>query len=826
LATTESCDITFSVEGMTCGSCAARVQRSLERTTGVREAAVNYATGKARVTLDESQAPSLDALSHSVERAGYRVRWDGGPGESSTLEFQVRGMTCGSCAARVQRTLAAQPGVSDANVNFATGKAHVVAEPGIEPARLVEAVAGTGYELVSPQGGRSDDAEDVEAVHERAWLRRLLAVLPAALFMVVTMFLGHHAMADTRLRWAMLAVATPVQFWVGWPFLREAARRARYLTANMDTLIAVGTLSAYGFSVYQLLIGGMDLYFETAVLIIAFLSLGRYFEARAKRRAGKAIRALLELGAKEARLVVDGREQMVPVEQVVVGDLVRVRPGEKVPVDGEVIDGFSAVDESVLTGESVPVEKSVGSKVVGATINRSGVLTLRATAVGSDTALAQIIRLVEEAQTGKGEVQRLADRISAVFVPAVIVVALVTFAAWWAIAGQPTQGLLAAVAVLIIACPCALGLATPTAIMVGTGRGAELGILIKSTEVLERTRAITTVVFDKTGTLTRGEMALADVGLADAADETELLALAGAVESNSEHPIGVAIAEAARRRGDVPAAGAFEALAGYGVRADVELGGKTRTVWVGRRKLMAEAGASLSEALDAEAERFERGGKTAVFAAWEGRVHGVLAVADTVKDGARDAVAELHGLGLRVAMITGDNARTADAIAAELGIDRVLAEVLPQDKVSEVARLQRDGEVVAMVGDGVNDAPALVQADLGIAMGTGTDVAIESSDLTLMTGDPAKVADAIRLARRTYRTIVQNLFWAFGYNTLAIPAAALGFLSPILAGAAMAFSSVSVVANSLRLKRFGVRQRDAPVVPEWADTDVTEEVNR
>jgi cation-transporting ATPase V len=722
---------------------------------------------------------------------------------NGTVEFVVGGMTCGSCAARVQRALGRTDGVADAEVNLATSRARVRLARPVPTAVLRARVAKIGYSLAPAADQRGDSAADREAADRRSWGRRLVAVAPAALFALVTM-VRPALMAVAGWRLAALVVATLVEFVIGWPFLREAARRARRLTASMDTLIAVGTLAAYGFSLWELTSGGMRVYFETAILLIAFLSLGRFLEASARGRAGRAIRALLELGAKRARLVRDDGEVMVPVEQVAVGDLVRVRPGEKIPVDGEVTDGASAVDESMLTGESVPVEKAAGERVAGATLNTSGVLTVRATAVGADTALAQIVRLVERAQAGKGQAQRLADRVSAVFVPAVIALAALTFAGWWLLGGDPVKAVGAAVAVLIIACPCALGLATPTAIMVGTGRGAELGILIKSVEVLERARRVTTVVFDKTGTLTRGRMALTDALPGQGTSPDDLLRLAGAAEVSSEHPVGAAIASAARERGGLPPAQGFRALAGAGVRADVETapGGPAVTVWVGRRKLAAEAGLLLPGALEAAAERLERHGRTVVLAGWEGEVRGVLAVADTLKPGAREQVGRLHAMGLEVAMLSGDNATTAAAIAASVGIDRALAEVMPAGKAGEIARLQAAGRTVAMVGDGVNDAPALVQADLGIAIGSGTDVAIESSDLTLLRGDLDGVATAIELSRRAYRTIVQNLWWAFGYNTAAIPLAAAGLLNPIIAGAAMALSSVSVVSNSLRLRRF------------------------
>jgi cation-transporting ATPase V/Cu+-exporting ATPase len=728
--------------------------------------------------------------------------------EGAWAEFEVEGMTCGSCAARVERTLASQPGVAAAEVNFATRRARAAIGPGTEFGALVAAVRSAGYELrpaaVGDDRGRVGDPE---AAERRRWAWRVVVAWPPTLVVLWLAMFSGELMYEPWARWLQLVLTAPVQFVIGWPFLVEMSRRAVRLSANMDTLIGIGTLAAFGYSTVELVAGGMELYFEVAAAIIAVLVLGRYFEARAKSRAGQAIRALLELGAKQARVVRDGEEVLVPIEAVRVGDRLRVRPGEKIPTDGVVVEGASAVDESMLTGESVPIEKGPGDRVTGATVNASGALTIEATAVGADTALAQMVALVQQAQAGKAPVQRLADRVSAVFVPAVIVVALATFAVW-ALRGDATGGLIATVAVLIIACPCAIGIATPTAILVGTGRGAELGILIKSVEVLERTRRITTVVFDKTGTLTHGQMELTDVEAAPGADPDELLALAAAAEADSEHPVGRAIAGARAGRFEVSG---FEAVPGMGVRAVVRpgSGAPQRAVVVGSAGLLAGEGVEIPEAVRAAARRIEDQGRTVVFVGCGGAALGVLGLADTLKPGAARVVEALYRMGAKVAMITGDNRRTAEAIAAQVGIDRVLAEVQPQDKQAEIARLQAEGHVVAMVGDGVNDAPALVQADLGIALGTGTDVAIESSDITLIRGDLDGVVTAFALSRQTYRTILQNLGWAFSYNVAAIPLAAVGLLNPIIAGAAMALSSVSVVANSLRLRRFRPRRRPA-----------------
>jgi cation-transporting ATPase V/Cu+-exporting ATPase len=709
-------------------------------------------------------------------------------GAVEELRLDVLGMTCGSCAARVERTLNKQPGV-EASVNFATGEAVVRLAGGAPPFdALREAVKERGYDLEI----HVDHEEERARRDERGWLRRMAVAWPLAL---VVMAVSMSFMEETWARWTAFALATPVQFYSGWPFLRGAAIRARSRSANMDTLIAVGTLAAYLYSTWALS-AGEDLYFDSSAVIIAFLVLGRWLEARAKGSASQAIRRLLELGAKDARVLRGGKELRVPVDAVKPGWVLKVLPGETIPTDGRVVEGASAVDESMLTGESVPVEKAPGDEVSGATVNRDGVLVVEATRVGQDSALAQIVRLVAQAQASKAPIQRLADRVAAIFVPVVMGVATLTAIGWLAASGgRVREALVPAVAVLIVACPCALGLATPAAIMVGTGRGAQLGVLIRGGEVLERSRRVDVVVFDKTGTLTEGRMRLDGVaGCVDA------LSRAAAVESGSDHPIARAVVERARSSdGAVPAASGFRSVAGAGARAEVA----GEDVFVGRRSYLTAEGLRVPRSIDRSAEAWEREGKTVVFVGWDGVIRGVLSVGDTVRADARWTIEALHALGLEVAMITGDNRATATSIASEVGVNRVLAEVHPGDKVDEIRRLQAEGKVVAMVGDGINDGPALAQADLGIAIGTGTDVAIEASDITLVSDDLEGVVRAIRLSRRTFSTIVENLFWAFGYNVAAIPLAALGLLSPIIAGAAMAMSSVSVLANSLRLRRFG-----------------------
>ncbi|WP_225641549.1 heavy metal translocating P-type ATPase [Streptomyces werraensis] len=736
----------------------------------------------------------------------------------SEVELLIGGMTCASCAARVEKKLNRMEGVT-ATVNYATEKARITYPPGVEVADLITTVVRTGYTAEEPAPPRRDDEEDTAsgtdpetaALRTRLVVSALLALPVVLLAMVPPLQFDHW-------QWLSLTLAAPVVVWGAAPFHRAAWTNLRHGAATMDTLVSVGTLAAFGWSLWALFLGdagepGMRhpfeltvsrtdgasvIYLEVAAGVTAFILLGRYLEARSKRQAGAALRALMELGAKDVTVLREGREVRVPAERLSVGDRFVVRPGEKIATDGTVVEGSSAVDASMLTGESVPVDVTVGDTVTGATVNAGGRLVVEATRIGADTQLARMAKLVEDAQTGKAQVQRLADRIAGVFVPVVLLIAAATFGLWLGSTGDTVAAFTAAVAVLIIACPCALGLATPTALMVGTGRGAQLGILIKGPEVLESTRRVDTVVLDKTGTVTTGRMSLRAVHTAEGTDERELLRLAGALEHASEHPVARAVAAGAEERvGTLPEVERFENVPGRGVRGRVE----GREVAVGR---LSEVFGELPPELERAKEDAERAGHTAVVAGWDGVARGVLAVADAVKETSAEAVRELRALGLTPVLLTGDNRAVAEAVAHTVGIDgdRVIAEVLPEDKADVVRRLQEEGRSVAMVGDGVNDAAALAVADLGLSLGTGTDAAIEAGDLTLVRGDLRVAADAIRLSRRTLATIKGNLVWAFGYNVAALPLAAAGLLNPMIAGAAMAFSSVFVVTNSLRLRSF------------------------
>ncbi len=785
--------LSLAIQGMTCASCSARLEKVLKQLPGVTDATVNLATETATVSGETGVA----AVKQAIEKAGFSV-----PTESCVLD--IRGMTCASCSTRVEKALGKVPGVLEASVNLATEQATVKLAQGTAPAALIAAVERAGYGATLPLP--SGEAPVAPARVLPDWWPVALAMalsLPLIAPMLASLA-GLHWMLPG---WLQLALATPVQFWLGARFYRAGWKALRAGSGNMDLLVAVGTSAAYGLSAYLLFTRAdpMHLYFEAAAVVISLVLLGKWLEARAKRQTTEAIRALQALRPATARVRHDGVDRDLPIEAVRVGDLVVIRPGERVPVDAEVVEGTSQVDEAMLTGESLPVDKQPGDLLTGGAINAHGVLVARTTAVGTETTLARIIRLVENAQAAKAPIQRLVDQVSAVFVPVVMAVALVTFAGWWAVGGDVETAILNAVAVLVIACPCALGLATPTAIMAGTGVAARHGILIKDAEALELAHRIGTVVFDKTGTLTDGTPHVAACVVADGHDRTEVLAIAAGLQAGSEHPLARAVlAEAAAAAIPARPARDVQAIPGRGLAGEVE-GDRW---WLGNRRLMQENGVDVA-ALDAAAAEQEAAGRSVSWLARAGdrRAIGLLAFGDAVKPTAAAGVARLKARRIATVMLTGDNRGAAQAAANALGIDRVLAEVLPADKAAQVAALKAEGTTVAMVGDGVNDAPALAAADVGIAMSSGSDVAMHTAGVTLMRGDPALVADAIDISQRTYAKIRQNLFWAFVYNVVGIPLAAFGFLSPVIAGAAMAFSSVSVVTNALLLKRWEPGER-------------------
>ncbi|WP_413463221.1 heavy metal translocating P-type ATPase [Bacillus sp. B1-b2] len=787
---------------MTCAACATRIEKGLNKVQGVKSATVNLALEKATVRYNP-EVTKMDAFEQKINDLGYGV-------VKEKIEFDLVGMTCAACATRIEKGLNKLEGVENATVNLALESATVEYNPSeVSIQDMIEKVHKIGYEakLKQDQQETADFREQELEKQKGKFLFSLILSLPLLWSMVghfeFTSFIYVPEMFMNP--WVQMALATPVQFIIGRQFYVGAYKALRNKSANMDVLVALGTSAAYFYSVYQAIesIGSnvhmVELYFETSAILITLIILGKLFEARAKGRSSEAIKKLMGLQAKTATVLRDGNETEIPLEEVAVGDIVYIKPGEKVPVDGEIVEGRSAMDESMLTGESVPVSKSVGDTVIGATLNKNGFLKVRATKVGRDTALAQIIKVVEEAQGSKAPIQRVADRISGIFVPIVVGIAVITFLIWylWVSPGEFAEALEKLIAVLVIACPCALGLATPTSIMAGSGRAAEYGVLFKGGEHLEATHRITTVVLDKTGTVTHGKPILTDVVIEGNVDEETFLALVGSAEKQSEHPLAEAIVQGGKARNislmDVQE---FEAIPGHGIKATVD----GHELLVGTRRLMNKNDITIESAIN-KMETFEDNGKTAMLVAIDRKFAGIVAVADTVKETSKEAIKRLKDAGLEVIMMTGDNKRTAEAIANEVGIDRAIAEVLPEGKAEEVKKLQEQGKRVAMVGDGINDAPALAMADIGMAIGTGTDVAMEAADITLMRGDLNSIADAILMSKKTIRNIKQNLFWALAYNSLGIPIAAAGFLAPWLAGAAMAFSSVSVVLNALRLQR-------------------------
>lgn len=801
--TLEQKEVSLTISGMTCAACANKIEKGLSRVEGVEEANVNFALEKTIIKYDPSLVDKKE-FEAKIEKLGYQVIHD-------KTEFDISGMTCAACANRIEKRMNKLEGVSSANVNFALETLSVEYDNrAIKPNDMVETIKKLGFTLIPKQDARETvDHKEKEIDRQYGkFIFSAILTLPLLWTMVthfeMTAFLYMPGMFMNP--WVQLALATPVQFIVGAQFYKGAYQALKNKSANMDVLVALGTSAAYFYSIYLgwewMAAGGQgmpELYFEAAAVIITLIVLGKLFEVRAKGRTSQAIQKLLGLQAKTARVIRNGEEVEIPAEEVIVGDVVIIKPGEKVPVDGELIEGRSAIDESMITGESIPVDKSIGDSVIGATINKNGSIKVKATKVGRDTALSQIVKVVEEAQGSKADIQRLVDKVSGIFVPVVVAIAIATFLIWYFIVapGDLRQALIPMISILVIACPCALGLATPTSIMAGSGRAAEMGLLFKGGEHLENTQNIQTVVLDKTGTVTKGQPELTDVEIAEGFTEEDVLYYVGSAEKHSEHPLAQAMVKGIKEKGiSLNDSTDFEAIPGYGIRAIVD----NKEILAGTRNLMKQHSVPMKNA-DSLMEELENQGKTAMLIAVEGQFAGIIAVADTVKETSKEAIERMHDLGLEVIMLTGDNERTAKAIASQVGITHVIAEVIPEQKSSEVKKLQEQGKKVAMVGDGINDAPALAVADIGMAIGTGTDVAIEAADITLMRGDLNSVADAIHMSRKTMKNIKQNLFFAFIYNTSAIPIAAVGLLAPWVAGAAMAFSSVSVVLNALRLQK-------------------------
>ncbi|PFS57231.1 heavy metal translocating P-type ATPase [Bacillus cereus] len=804
----EQKEANLQISGMTCAACANRIEKGLKKVEGVHDANVNFALEKTKIMYDP-QKTNPQQFKQKVESLGYGI-------VSDKAEFTVSGMTCAACANRVEKRLNKLEGVNGATVNFTLESATVDFNPDeINVNEMKSAITKLGYKLEvksDEQNGSTDHRLQEIERQKKKFIISFILSFPLLWAMVSHFsFTSFIYLPDMLMNpWVQLALATPVQFIIGGQFYVGAYKALRNKSANMDVLMALGTSAAYFYSVYLSIrsIGSSehmtDLYFETSAVLITLIILGKLFEAKAKGRSSEAIKKLMGLQAKTATVVRDGTEIKILIEEVIAGDIVYVKPGEKIPVDGEIVEGKSAIDESMLTGESIPVDKTIGDGVIGSTINKNGFLKVKATKVGRDTALAQIIKVVEEAQGSKAPIQRVADQISGIFVPVVVVIAIITFAVWmlFVTPGDFGGALEKMIAVLVIACPCALGLATPTSIMAGSGRSAEYGILFKGGEHLEATHRLDTVILDKTGTVTNGKPVLTDVIVADGFREEEILRLVGAAEKNSEHPLAEAIVEGIKEKKiDIPSSETFEAIPGFGIESVVE----GKQLLIGTRRLMKKFDIDIEE-VSKSMEALEREGKTAMLIAINKEYAGIVAVADTVKDTSKAAIARLKKMGLDVVMITGDNTQTAQAIAKQVGIDHVIAEVLPEGKAEEVKKLQAQGKKVAMVGDGINDAPALATADIGMAIGTGTDVAMEAADITLIRGDLNSIADAIFMSKMTIRNIKQNLFWALAYNGLGIPIAAFGFLAPWVAGAAMAFSSVSVVLNALRLQRVKLKK--------------------